>query len=177
MRTLGLGLLISAWLAGCALFPGIEPGATTEAEILATYGQPTRRWVEPGGGATLEYATQPMGVSCFMVSLNSEGRVSNVRDALSDANLARVEVGMDEAQVDRLLGRRYSTEFFPLSGETVWDWNIPSMGPGIATRFNVHFKDGKVVRASRSFIYGGGFMDGGVVFHPPAHLPCPRCIP
>lgn len=172
-----LAVLAAAWLTGCALFPTIEPGATTEAEILATYGQPTRRWAEADGGATLEYATQPMGVSCFMVRLDPAGRVSNVRDALLDANLARVEVGMDAAQVDRLLGRHRSVEFFFLSGETVWDWNIPSMGPGIATHFNVHFKDGRVVRATRSFIYGGGFDGGGMRFHPPAYLPCPRCIP
>jgi hypothetical protein len=170
-------LIACAWLAGCALFPTIEPGATTEAQILATYGQPSRRWAEADGGATLEYATQPFGNSCFMVTLGPAGRVLNVRDALSDTNLARVEVGMDEVQVSRLLGRHRSEVFFSLSGETVWDWNVPNFGPGIATRFNVHFKDGRVLRTGRSFIYGGGFMDGGVVFHPPAYLPCPRCTP
>jgi hypothetical protein len=168
-----------AGLAGCALYPTIEPGATTEAQILATYGQPTRRWAEPGGSATLEYATQPMGVSCFMVSVDGAGRVINVRDALSDTNLARVQPGMTEAEVDRVLGRHRDEEFFPLSGETVWDWNIPNMGPGIYTRFNVHFKGGRVVRASRDFIFGGGDHTGGggVAFHPPAYLPCPRCVP
>lgn len=169
--------LAAIWLAGCALVPPIEPGLTTAAEFVARHGPPTRRWAEPDGGATLEYATQPMGVSCFMVSVDAAGRVINVRDALSDTNLARVETGMDEAQVDRLLGRHRSVEFFALSGETVWDWNIPSMGPGIATRFNVHFKAGRVLRTSRSFIYGTGINDAGVVFHPPAYLPCPRCVP
>lgn len=171
-------LLATAWLAGCALVPTIEPGATTEAQILATYGRPTRSWPEADGSTTLEYATQPMGVSCFMVSLDADGRVTNVRDALSDTNLARVQPGMSEAEVDHLLGRHRSEVFFALSGETVWDWNIPNFGPGIATRFNVHFKNSRVARASRDFIYGNGFMDGGgVVFHPPAYLPCPRCTP
>ena len=180
MRALALALILalSAALPGCALYPTIEPGQTTEAQVLATYGQPTRRWQEAGGITILEYATQPMGVSCFMFSLDDQGRVTNVRDALSDTNLARVQVGMTEAEVDRLLGRHRGSEFFVLSGETVWDWNIPNYGPGVATRFNVHFKEGRVVRASRDFIYGhGGFSDGGVVFHPAAYLPCPRCTP
>jgi len=172
-------LVACAFLTGCALYPTIEPGATTEPQILATYGQPTRRWAEHGGATTLEYATQPMGVSCFMVSVDGAGRIINVRDALSDTNLARVQPDMTEAQVDHLLGRHRSEVFFQLSGETVWDWNIPNLGPGIYTRFNVHFKDGRVVRASRDYIYadGGGPDSGGIVFHPPAYLPCPRCVP
>jgi hypothetical protein len=177
MRRVLIILFVIGWLAGCALIPRIEPGTTTEAEILAIYGPPTRRWPEADGAATLEYATQPMGVSCFMVGIDAGGRVAKVRDALSDTNLARVEAGMSPAEVDRLLGRHRSEVFFALSGETVWDWNIPNLGPGIATRFNVHFKDGRVLRTSRSFIYGGGLSDGGVIFHPPAYLPCPRCVP
>jgi hypothetical protein len=173
-----LTLVATAWLSGCAALPAIEPGTTTEADILAAWGEPTRRWPDPDGNITLEYATQPMGYSCFMVTVSPQGKVLNVRDALSDTNQARVEPGMTVAQVDRLLGRYRQEVYFSLSGETVRDWNVPSMGPGIATYFNVHFKDGRVVRTSRSFIYGGGGMDGGgVVFHPPAYLRCPRCVP
>jgi hypothetical protein len=178
MRALALTLVAGACLSGCAMFPTIEPGTTTEAQIVATYGRPSRTWPEADGTTTLEYATQPMGYSCFMFTIDSAGRVVNVRDALSDTNQARVQIGMTEAEVDHLLGRHREEEFFPRLGETVWDWNVPSYGPGIATRFNVHFKDGRVVRASRDFIYGGGGLSGGgVVFHPTAYLPCPRCIP
>lgn len=173
MRT--LALIACAGMAGCALQPTIEPGTTSEDQILATYGQPTRRWANTDGTTTLEYATQPFGISCFMVTVSPEGRVLNVRDALSDTNLARVQPGMSEAQVDHLLGSHRSVAFFPRTGETVWDWNIPSMGPGIATRFDVYFKDGQVVRTGRDFIYGR--WDTGVVFRPPAYLPCPRCEP
>lgn len=163
-------------LAGCAFLPPqIEPGATTEAQIIATYGQPGRRWVEADGSATLAFPTQPRGWSCLMVELTPDGRVRNARDALSDTNQARVEVGMTMAQVDRLLGPHSSEVFFPLSGEWVWDWNVPHFGPGIATLFNVHFKDGVVTRASRNFVPGGAF--GGTEIHPPLYLPCPRCQP
>ena len=170
-----VAVLACAGLAGCALFPTIEPGTTPESQILATYGQPTRRWTTADGDAVLEYATQPAGVSCFMVTVGPDGRVRNVRDALSDTNLARVQVGMDPSTVDRLLGRHRGEAYFPRTGETVWEWNIPSMGPGIATRFDVYFKEGRVSRTGRDFIYGR--WDAGVVFRPPAYLPCPRCQP
>jgi hypothetical protein len=167
-------LVACACLAGCALTPTIEPGTTTEAQIIATYGQPTRRWQDTGGITTLEYATQPSGISCFMVSIDEKGRVTNVRDALSDTNLARVEIGMTEAQVDHLLGLHRTAEFFPRLGETAWEWNIPNFGPGVAARFDVYFTDGRVVRTGRNTIYGG---DSAFAIRPPAYLPCPRCEP
>lgn len=174
MRTLAFVALLG--LAGCAAFPTIEPGTTTEGQIVATYGQPTRRWANPDGASTLEYATQPAGVSCFMVTVSAEGRVVNVRDALSDTNLARVQPGMSEATVDHLLGQHAGENYFARLDQTTWSWNIPSMGPGIATFFDVYFKNGQVVRTGRNVIYGGG-DSGGMMFHPPAHLPCPRCKP
>jgi hypothetical protein len=176
MRTLALAA--TACLAGCAALPTLEPGTTTESQIIATYGQPTRRWPVAEGATTLEYATQPMGISCFMFTIDSQGRLINARDALSDTNLARIQVGMTEAEVDHTLGRHAGEDFFVLSGLTVWDWNIPSFGPGIYTHFNVNFKNGIVVGANRDFIYsGGGDNAGGMVIRPPAYFPCPRCIP
>lgn len=174
MKTVFLFALLGSLLTGCASFGTvIEPGVTTRDQILSRYGPPSREWQE-AGATTLEYDTQPQGVSCLMVTLDAEGRLVNAFDALSDAGLRRVQAGMTVAEVDRLLGGHFSEAYFPLSGETVWDWNIPSLGPGLATRFNVHFKDGKVLRTSRTFVMG---WDGDLVFHPPAHLACPRCKP
>lgn len=169
-------VVLAVAVSGCASWlPVIEPGATTEAEIQDTYGRPSFRRPEPEGASTLVYATQPMGISCLMVEVDASGRVLNARDALGDRNLARVEVGMTLAQIDRLLGPHRTEVFFPLSGEWVWDWNVPHFGPGIATRFNVHFKEGVVVRASRSFVPGG--PTGGSDIRPPMVVPCPRCEP
>ena len=43
--------------------------------------------------------------------------------------------------------------FFKLSGEDVWDWNIEPDMNGYLLRFNVHFKDGVVLRTSQSAVY------------------------
>ena len=146
-------LLISmVFLAGCAAFEPPRP-FTTEAEALAARGEPSRRWQNDYTTTTLEYATQPNGNSCLMIQVDPGGIVLRQWDALSDDNLARVRKGMSPDEVSRLLGQHRSEQTFPLSGETVWDWNIRNYGPGIATLFNVHFMDGKVQRTSQSYVY------------------------
>ena len=123
LRWLLLMLLVGL-LAGCATLEPPRP-YTTEAEALSARGEPTRRWSNDDGTSTLEYPTQP----------------------------ARVERGMDKEQVSRLLGTHRSEQRFRNSGEEVWDWNIRNDGPGIATLFNVHFIDGKVVRTSQTYVF------------------------
>lgn len=140
-------------LSGCAGYPEAR-GFTHEKEVIATLGQPTRVWHNDDGSRTLEYATQPNGSRCWMYTVTTDGRVTHQHDALSDANLARVEKGMSVAEVQRLLGQHRSIQRFALSGEEVWDWTITGdYSRHEITRFNVHFIDGKVVRTSRSVEY------------------------
>lgn len=152
--------LVWLWIplfAGCAYTPEVArlpPGQASEADVIAAAGTPFRRWPNPDGGATLEYSTQPFGISCLMVTLDAGGRLVSVREALSGEGLARVRSGMTREEVARLLGAERSVEFFSLSGEEVWDWNVDnSTGPGVATRFNVHFRDGRVLRTSQTYVF------------------------
>ncbi|AKU14222.1 hypothetical protein AzCIB_4329 [Azoarcus sp. CIB] len=146
-------LLAAAVLASsCATTLGSRP-LVTEAEAIAVHGEPARRWQNEDGTRTLEYPTQPFGHVTLMVTVDAGGAVLRQANALSFENLARVERGMTREQVSRLLGTHRSVEFFRLSGEEVWDWNIENDGPGIYTYFNVHFIDGKVVRTSRTYIF------------------------
>ncbi|MCB1908561.1 MAG: hypothetical protein KDH15_14420 [Rhodocyclaceae bacterium] len=155
-------LCLSLVLVACAYRPpllGLPIGRATETEVLATVGAPTRRWQDADGGTTLEYATQPWGTVCWMVKLGADGRLLGVSDALSLGNRLTIEPGMNRAEVSRRLGVHRSVEYFVLSDEEVWDWNIENTGPGIETRFNVHFRDGIVRRTSQTYIYpyDGGF--------------------
>ena len=162
-RTLAWAILavLVMQLAGCAAFAPPRP-YTTEAEALAERGEPTRRWSNEDGTTTLEYATQPNGWSCLMVEVDAGGVVLRQWDALAPENLARVERGMDKEQVSRLLGTHRSEQRFRNSGEEVWDWNVRNDGPGIATLFNVHFIDDKVVRTSQTHVYPrDGVLFGG----------------
>lgn len=139
-------------LGGCVTYTPPRP-FTTQAEVLAAKGEPSRRWSNDDGTTTLEYATQPNGRSCLMVQIDQGGIVLRQWDALSEENLARVQRGMTRDEVDRLLGQHRSEQVFKMSGEEVWDWNVRHFGPGVATLFNVHFIDGKVVRTSQTHIY------------------------
>lgn len=152
-------------LSGCAAFAPPRP-FTTEAEALSVRGEPTRRWSDDDGTSTLEYATQPYGHTCLMVQVDKSGIVLRQWDALDDENLARVKKGMSRDEVSRLLGQHRSEQFFKLSGEEVWDWNIRNeYGASIATLFNVHFVDGKVVRTSQTYVY----PRDGAMFGPWGH--------
>lgn len=167
-------LIAAALLGGCAAFAPPKP-FTTEAEALAARGEPSRRWKNEDGTTTLEYATQPYGHTCLMVQVNAGGIVLRQWDALDDDNLARVKKGMTRDEVARLLGEHRSEQFFKLSGEEVWDWNIHNDGPGIATLFNVHFIDGKVVRTSQTYVFPrDGAMFGPWGYPPPFGYPYPR---
>lgn len=153
-------LLCSALLAGCATLGGdarLQPGISRDADVMALYGQPTRVWPEADGGRTLEYATQPRGTRCYMVRLSADGRLVAVEDGLSPASRARIEPGMTPEQVSRILGTERSRVLFRLSGEDVWDWTIEPDQSGYGMRFNVHFKDGAVVRTTQSMVFPSRF--------------------
>lgn len=163
IRSVGLVLLagVLLLLSGCAAFKPPAPLAD-EAEVRDRRGEPTRIWDNPDGTRTFEYATQPAGHTCWMYTIDKDGRVVEQFDALAYDKLARVEKDMTEAEVARLLGQHRSIQRFPLSGEEVWDWNIENESPSfLATLFNVHFKEGKVVRTSRSYIFQNDRMSFG----------------
>ncbi len=164
MRSRFIAILAMLFVAGCASYAQRLPPLTTEADAIAVHGQPTRRWDNGDGTTTLEYSTQPYGENTLMVTVDKGGIVLEQHDALSDRNLGNVKRGMTKDEVSRLLGTHRSVQTFQLSGEEVWDWNIYNEGPGIATLFNVHFVDGKVVRTSRTYVYPTEGVFGGPMF-------------
>ncbi|NCT85170.1 MAG: outer membrane protein assembly factor BamE [Comamonadaceae bacterium] len=155
MRVAAIALGLSL-LAGCATpdrDPRLQPGSSREADVVALYGQAQRVWPEADGGRTLEYSSQPMGRHAYMVRLGADGRLLDVVDGLAPAGRARIQPGMTPEQVSRLLGRERSRVFFSNSGEDVWDWTVEPDQAGYGLRFNVHFKDGVVVRTTQSMVF------------------------
>lgn len=147
------GLLLSACAGLGGRHPGVEPGVSNGAEVIALYGQPARSWPETDGGQTLEYSSQPFGQTCYMVRLGADGKLIGIEDTLQQASRFSIAAGMTPEQVSRRLGRERSRVFFQLSGEEVWDWNVAPDVTGYPLRFNVHFKDGVVLRTSQSMVF------------------------
>lgn len=149
-------LLLSLGLGGCAQLDGfaqVKPGLSTGADVQSRYGPPSRVWPEPEGGQTLEYASQPFGTRCPMITLDKDGHVTRIVDGLDPTQRARILPGMTPEQVSRILGRERSRVYFDLSEEDVWDWNIQPDQAGYPMRFNVHFKRGLVFRSSQSMVF------------------------
>ena len=129
-------------------------GVSQRADVLARFGPPVRSWPNGDGGQTLEYSSQPFGQNCWMATLAADGRLLRLEDTLLPASRFSVAPGMTPEQVSRLLGRERSRVFYRFSGEDVWDWNVApeSLGENLL-RFNVHFKDGVVLRTSQSLVF------------------------
>lgn len=130
----------------------LQTGISMESDVIAAMGKPTRIWENTDGTRTYEYASQPYGDTCYMATLSPEGRMLKIEQTLSSVGQDRISRGMNYEQVERVLGRPRTVQNFALSGEEVWDWTTSAI-PGQGKRFNVHFKQGVVVRTSVSMVY------------------------
>ena len=79
-------------LAACAVVDKVPLGMSRD-DVLKTYGTPTQTLNLPNGGVRLQYAFQPMGRKVVMVDVDAAGRVASVRQVLTEAEFARIEIG------------------------------------------------------------------------------------
>lgn len=136
--------LIAAALPACDAvnLPEIKPGVTTQAEVRARLGEPGFVHWNDNGTATWEYARQPSGTHCYMISFGPDNIVSKFEQVLNEASYAQVGAGMSKDDVRRLLGAPGSKVTFANLGEEVWEWRIEGTPPLDETYFMVHFDTG-----------------------------------
>ena len=135
-------------LGGCdaGRIAQLEEGVATEGDVRARFGEPAAIHAEANGGRTLEYPRQPEGRSNLMITIGSDGRMSALRQVLTEANFARVTPGMGQEEVRRLLGQPARTQRYLLAKEEVWDWRFRT---GAENKlFSVTFGFDGVVRRS-----------------------------
>lgn len=150
-------------LAACASSLGplkVQPGQS-EADVVRLAGQPRTVYKNPDGSRQLEYNNQPFGTTVYMITVGANGQVSNVAQVLSDPYMDKIKPGLTHDEVLRMLGEPMSTQEYYFSKEEAWEWNIESIGHGgQLKRFDVIFKDGKVVRTETRFLdpYECGMM-------------------
>ena len=143
IRSLSLSF-IAAWLAGCASFQSLQAGASTRNDVLAKFGPPTASHALDGGGETLVYPGGRLGIATWMVSLDADGKVSRVEQVRSEEGFARVQLGMDFAQVERLLGPPSRVTPAGLNPGTAWEFRYRDQWLHYA-RYNIIFDpDGRV---------------------------------
>jgi len=128
----------------------LHPGSSTAQEVRARLGAPAAEWPNPDGGATWEYPRGPEGTRCWMLTVDRQGVLQRIEQALTEENFARVEKGWNGEQVRRLLGKPARETPFPLKPEVVWEWRIEPKTPGYNAFFHVHFSPtGLVTGTSR----------------------------
>lgn len=130
----------------------LKPGITTAQQVREIMGAPTMQWADNDGTQTWEYPRTPEGIVNYMIVIDANQILREVRQVLSDENFARVSAGMTRDEVRRLLGQPAHEQFFPLSKETVWDWKTTAVA-NTPAYFNVYFgADDRVVRTDTLFV-------------------------
>jgi hypothetical protein len=107
----------------------LEEGVSTEADVRREFGQPVQITQRPDGSKVLAYPRQPEGTTNYEIGIGPDGRMSSLRQLLTPANFARVQPGMDHAEVTRLLGRHANVARYAMKpGEEVWQWRFVQEG-------------------------------------------------
>jgi outer membrane protein assembly factor BamE (lipoprotein component of BamABCDE complex) len=128
----------------------LEEGVATEADVRRQFGEPQATYSEADGGKTFEFTRQPEGQTAYMITIGPDGKMSALRQVLKATEFAKVQPGMDKADVRRLLGRPARTARYDLKpDEEHWDWRW--LDGQISKVFSVTFnRDGKVMASAVS---------------------------
>lgn len=134
MKNLRYGLfslivLVLSVLSGCASYSGygLNPGESTEQQVIETMGEPAMRWQDPDGRQQLAYPRGPEGMQTFMAHIRPDGRLERIEPVLDTRHFALIRNGQsDQAEVLRLLGPPEPrwTEYFKARDELVWEWRF-----------------------------------------------------
>lgn len=122
------------------------------AEARRILGEPALRWSKPDGGEQLAFPQGPMGYRTWMMHTDADGRVLSMENVMSPAHFARIQPGMSQDEVLRILGPSYPgwTVYYKARDELVWEWRYCDVWAEPA-RFDVLF-DGRsaTVRSTAS---------------------------
>jgi len=137
--------------AGCdnQAISELEEGVSTEADVVARFGQPENVWDAPDG-RVFEYNRQPQGQKNYMITIGLDGKMRALRQVLSPENFAKVQPGMSMEALRKMLGKPAKVTPYPLKRETEWEWRWvqPPNSPMLFTA--VMNDDQRVLRSGSS---------------------------
>ncbi len=164
-RLAGVLLAASLWgLAGCdpQAISELEEGVSTEADVVARFGQPERVWNGSGGARIFEYNRQPEGTQNYMISIGPDGKMSALRQVLNPDNFRRVQPGMGVEEVRKMLGKPAKQVPYTLKREVVWSWRFQDVSENTKKMFHVVFNpEYRVIRTETGPDMDGPEMRGG----------------
>jgi hypothetical protein len=143
-RSLSTAVLVLLGACSVLLPAPITPGES-EAEVIASRGQPTHRY-QDGADHLLEYALGPWGQKTYMARINREGKVVSFEQVLTVQKFASIKVGeATKADVLRAIGAPSETSYLPLTDLEVWSYPYKESNAWNSI-MHVHFDKSGVVR-------------------------------
>jgi hypothetical protein len=120
-------LVVIAMLSACAGYGGrdLKPGEADSAAVERTMGPPGMVWTDPDGSRQLAYPRGPQGAHTYMVRLGPDGKLKSIDNVLTNTQFARIQPGMDQPTVLRLIGPvtlANGETYYARRDELVWEW-------------------------------------------------------
>ena len=120
-------VLCAAILAGCATSYGTKswftPGVSTQAEVRARMGSPSKVWVSRDGVEHWDYAGNPYSFYAYRASFESSGTLKAFRSLRNIDDLRLLSPGTSTAEdVRNVFGEPVRVYF--IRGDPHWEWPI-----------------------------------------------------
>ncbi len=122
MRFSTWSLMALSFLTACSGYaPPANVTGLTQAQLVAQMGQPdTVR--QTASGTRLEFPRGPMGHHTWFVDVDTEGKIINAEQVLTEPNFNLITPGMAQAEVRQRLGRPSETQGLGRSRGVVWNY-------------------------------------------------------
>lgn len=122
-----VGMLSLLALSACAGYDGagLKAGDADAAAVQRIMGAPAMQWTDPDGTRQLAFPRGPQGVHTYMAYLGPDGKLQRIENVLEPGHFTRVQPGMGEQGVLRLLGPvtiATGVSYFARRDELVWEW-------------------------------------------------------
>ena len=116
-------------LGACAVdrVPQLAAPGMAASEVAARIGKPIAQGQLAGGESYWDYSVQPMGYYNYRVTFGADERVRDVRNLLTQQNIARLEPGMTRAQVAEIVGPSLHPDRYA-NGTTSWSYRYDDVG-------------------------------------------------
>ena len=121
----------------------LEEGVATEADVRKEFGEPEKIWDAADGGRTFEYSRQPQGHVNYMITIGADGKMSALRQVLTQRNFDKVTPGMMMEDVRKILGKPMKITPYELKREVAYDWRYmepPATSMVLTVTFNTDYR-------------------------------------
>lgn len=102
----------------------LEEGVSGETQVRQQFGEPVTVVTLADGSRVFEYPRQPEGWTNYFITLGPDGKMTSLRQVLTETNFAKVTTGMAQDEVRALLGRPAKMQRFDLKQEELWEWRF-----------------------------------------------------